>query len=84
MNKIKAVWRDNKLFFKHFVVKRESENFVGVYRRCGSNCGPIVTSDETLKGAAKKAKLLEIGWNLGYGEGYDLYKEQCKYCSAWD
>lgn len=84
MEKVKATWKDGKLIFGHFIVRKESDNFVGVYHRCGYKCGPLVTSDTTLKGAAKKAKLLEIGWQLGEKEMRDCYREQCRYCSAWN
>lgn len=84
-NKIKATWKDNKLIFDHFIVCKNSDNFIGVYHRHGySKCGPLITSDTTLKGAAKKAKLLEIGWMFGEKEMKDCYREQCRYCSAWD
>lgn len=81
MAKIKAVWKDEKLVFNHFIVKKESDNFVGVYRRHGSKRGPLITSDTTLKGAAKKAKLLEMGWRMGEKDSDDFHKESCRYCS---
>jgi hypothetical protein len=84
MKKIKEMWKDGKLIFGHFIVKKESDHFVGVYQRYGSKCGPLVTSDTALKGAAKKAKLLESGWQLGEKDATDCYREQCRYCSAWD
>lgn len=80
-NKIKAVWKDGKLLFNHFVVKKDSDNFFGVYHRYGSKCGPLITSDTTLKGAAKKAKLLEIGYKLGSDSAYYFHREMCRYCS---
>lgn len=30
MNKIKAVWKDGRLIFNHFVVKKGSDSFIGV------------------------------------------------------
>lgn len=81
MKKIKATWKDGKLIFGHFIVKKESNNFVGVYRRHDSKCGPFITSDKTLKGAAKKVKLLEIGWLMGEKASDDFHKESCRYCS---
>jgi hypothetical protein len=81
MKKIEAIWKDGKLIFGHFIVKKESDHFVGVYQRCGSNCGSLVTSDTTVNGAAKKAKLLEIGWRLGEENADAYHKEECRFCS---
>ena len=83
-NKIKAVWRNGMLVFPRFIVKKESDNFVGVYHRWGYACGPIVTSATTLKAAAKKAKLLEIGYSMAEDDLRKMHKDQCRYCSAWD
>ena len=83
-NRIKAVWKNGMLIFPRFVVKKESDAFVGVYHRWGYDCGPIVTSATTLKAAAKKAKLLEIGYRIAEEDLREMYKDQCKCCSAWD
>lgn len=82
--KIKATWKDNELMFTHVIVCKNSGNFFGVYHRYGSKYGPLITSDTTLKGAAKKAKLIEIGWNFGEEVMKDLYGDRCRYCNAWD
>lgn len=83
-DKIKASWRNGMLVFPRFIVKKGSDNFVGVYHRWGYDCGPIVTSATTLKAAAKKAKLLEIGYSIAEEEMREMYKDQCRYCSAWE
>ena len=84
MSKVKATWRarDGMMVFEHFIVKKDSDNFFGVYHRgCGLSCGGIVTSGATFKSACKKAKLLEIGWDFGEQCSDAFYKEKCKYCS---
>jgi hypothetical protein len=80
MKKIKATLKDGKLIFRHFIVKKESDHFVGVYHRYGSKCGPLIASDTTLKGAARKAKLLEMGWRMGEKESDDWHRELCRNC----
>ena len=72
--KIKAEFRDGKLYFKHFVVKKESETMYGVY----DDCSKLITSGTTLNQAAKKAKLLELGYQMGYEKARDIYDE------GWD
>ena len=64
--KIKATWRDNNLVFTHFVVKQESPFMYSVYRCAlhGVPYGEIITSGETMAQAAKKAKLLEMGYQI--------------------
>lgn len=64
---IKATWKNGKLFFKNFVIVKEKETFWGVYERAIPSYYPIgdlITSGETLDKAAKKAKLLQIGYNI--------------------
>ena len=76
MVKIKAVWKNNQLVFKNFIVKKESDNFVGVYSRGGQYCaGHLITSATTLKQAAQKAKLLELGYAIGYQDAKDIYTD---------
>lgn len=78
MKKIKAVWKNGKLMFDHFIVNQESDCFVGVYCRRGDEYGVLITSATTLKGAAQKAKLLEIGWQMGEKESDDFHRECCQ------
>ena len=66
--KVPSAWRGDKLCFKHFIVQKDSETFYGVYRRLAFDNRPygnVVTSAETMKAAARKAKLLEIGYCEG-------------------
>ncbi len=68
---IKATWENGLLVFKNVAVKKESETFYGVYRYSRwdkKTYGELITSAETLNGASKKAKLIEIGYEMGkYG-----------------
>ena len=75
MEKIKATWQNKKLVFGHFLVKRESPEFVGVYERCGLRGIRLITSAPTLTAAAKKAKLLEMGYRMGYNDAKDIYQD---------
>jgi hypothetical protein len=64
---IEATWKNGNLCFKDFVVVKESETFYGVYERSLMSCAPggeLITSGETLDRAAKKAKLLQIGYDI--------------------
>ena len=68
--KVPSAWRGDKLCFKHFIVQKDSETFYGVYRCLmfdNRPYGNVITSAKTMKAAARKAKLLEIG----YCEGRD-------------
>lgn len=65
--KIKAVWKNDLLVFTHVAVKKESETFYGVYRYSVWDkkvYGEVITSAETLNSASKKAKLIEIGYEM--------------------
>ena len=68
---IKASWDNDLLVFNNVAVKKESETFYGVYRYSTwdkKTYGELITSAETLNGASKKAKLIEIGYEMGkYG-----------------
>lgn len=56
---------DGKLYFNDFVVQKESGNFYGVYESfMGYPCTTLITSGTSMESAAKKAKLLQIGWDL--------------------
>lgn len=57
MEKIKA----RRVDFDHFTVIKLSNNYFAVL----DGFGKEVTSGESLNSAAKKAKLLEIGFNVG-------------------
>jgi len=61
--KITAEKTPNGLAFRHYEVRKKGEHFYGVYLRYGG--GYLITSGDTLSSAAKKAKLLEIGYEDG-------------------
>ena len=72
MSKVESKCIGNNVVFRNFVVVKKKDDFFEVYRnwfsfdeRC---CGESITSGATLDKACKKAKLLQIG--------YDLAKEQ--------
>lgn len=73
---IKAMWKNGNLCFKDFVVVKEKETFWGVYEisvLSYTPCGELITSGETLDKAAKKAKLLQIGYNICRDNIRDTY-----------
>lgn len=59
---------DGRVYFDNFVVVKESDDFYGVYKKWSKGYKPynpnIVTSGTTLNNACKKAKLLQIGYDL--------------------
>lgn len=62
-----SVWRNGNLCFKHFVVEKRSETFYGVYAClpfASEGYGDVITSGTTFHEAARKAKLLDIGYRL--------------------
>ncbi|NSK75528.1 hypothetical protein [Blautia massiliensis (ex Durand et al. 2017)] len=64
MEKIKARRVDlesGRMDFDHFTVVKLSNNYFAVF----DGYGKEVTSGKSLNSAAKKAKLLEIGFNVG-------------------
>lgn len=57
------------IYFDNFVVVKEDDNFFGVYERLSRweknyNKENILTSGTTLEKACKKAKLLQIGYDI--------------------
>lgn len=61
---------DGSIRFDSFAVRREKDGFYGVYAIYN---GSIVTSGETFYDACKKAKMLQIGYNLGYSNAREDY-----------
>ena len=72
MSKVESKRVGNSVVFKDFVVTKRKEDFYEVYRNWfyfdERLKGTPITSSSTLDKACKKAKLLQIG--------YDLAKEQ--------
>lgn len=56
---------NENVYFRNFMVQKESENFYGVYESClNEKMGELITSGTSLNNAVKKAKLLQKGYNL--------------------
>lgn len=60
--KIKATYDklENSISFDNFKVVKKNDNFFGVYLY-----NELITHGTTLENASKKAKLLQIGFDLG-------------------
>lgn len=75
--KVKASWKNDLLVFTNVAVKKESDHFYGVYKYVsygsGTIYGEVITSAPTLNAAAKKAKMIEIGYKMGVDEMNDCY-----------
>ena len=77
--KVKS-WTDEKgnIYFNKFAVAKQSENFYGVYEKpygkwnSYSECS-LVTSGTTRDSACKKAKMLQIGFDMGRDWERDYY-----------
>lgn len=62
------------IYFNNFMVKKESEEFYAVYEHWNySKVGNIITSGTSLNIACKKAKLLQIGYNIARENFIDYY-----------
>lgn len=67
--KVESKMIDGKIYFDNFVVVKESDTFYGVYQKFlkhyhSYNKNNIVTSATTKDGACKKAKLLQMGYDM--------------------
>lgn len=71
---VKAKWKNGKLYFKNFVVVKEKENFYAVYQNIYQPKEKPITSATTLNQAAKKAKLLQLGYLMCIEEKDDEWK----------
>lgn len=67
MAEVKAQFVGDNLCFRNFIVKKESDNFYGVYEKgfhYNDSLGELITSADSMNKAAKKAKLLQIGYDM--------------------
>ena len=68
---------NGKVYFDNFVVVKESDKFYGVYQKWSkeyTSYNPkIITSGITLDNACKKAKLLQIGYDLACDDLREVY-----------
>ena len=67
--KVESQMIDGKIYFKNFVVVKESDTFYGVYQRFSRhfltyNKNFLVTSATTIDSSCKKAKLLQMGYDM--------------------
>lgn len=63
---MESVRNGNTVIFNNFIVLKEADNFWGVYEKYPNNSYNIkaITSGTTCDNACKKAKLLQIGYDL--------------------
>lgn len=66
---VKSELLDGKIYFDNYVVVKESDTFYAVYPRFSKNFLPynknyLITSGTTKDSACKKAKLLQIGYDM--------------------
>ena len=67
---MKVESRENEngdVIFKRFLVKKESNNFYGVYMHYNEDILSLISSGTTKDSACRKAKLLQIGFDIGRG-----------------
>ena len=64
---------DGKIYFDNYVIVKESDTFYGVYPRFSRlwlsyNKNMLITSGTTKDSACKKAKLLQIGYDMALND----------------
>lgn len=65
MNNPKSKMIDGKLYFDNFMCQKEGKTFYGVYESFfGYKSGELITSGTSMESASKKAKLLQIGYDM--------------------
>ena len=69
---------EEKIYFDNFVVAKESDTFYGVYQKfskywLGYNKNNLITSGATKESACKKAKLLQIGYDIGLSDARERF-----------
>ena len=63
--KVESYMSGDNVVFKNFVVIKKKDTYYGVYEACsGQPYSQELTHGETLHAACKKAKLLQIGYNI--------------------
>lgn len=71
--KVKSKIIDGKIYFDNYVVVKESDTFYGVYQKFSKHWLPynknmLITSATTKDSACKKAKLLQIGYDMALSD----------------
>lgn len=65
---------NGNLYFNNFMVQKESENFYGIYECFGfEKIGELITSGTSMGNAEKKARLLQMGYDMGEENIRDIY-----------
>lgn len=71
---MESVRNGNTIIFNNFIVLKGADNFWGVYEKYPDNSynRKVITSGTTCDNACKKAKLLQIGYDLAkeYSSSY--------------
>lgn len=63
--KVHSYVKNGMVVFKNFVVVKKKDTYYGVHECCyGTPCQAEITHGETLHQACKKAKLLQIGYEI--------------------
>lgn len=71
--KVESKMIDGKIYFDNFVVVKESDTFYGVYQKFSKhwlsyNKNMLITSAITKDNACKKAKLLQMGYDMALSD----------------
>lgn len=77
--KVNSEMVDGKIYFDNFVVIKESNTFWGVYKRlfmCHYDKNSLITSGPTKDKACKKAKMLQIGYDMALNNTRALERER--------
>ena len=76
--KVKSEMVDEKIYFDNFVVVKESNTFWGVYEKHFTfyNKNSLITSGPTKDKACKKAKMLQIGYDMALNNARTLERER--------
>ena len=76
--KVKSEMIDGKIYFDNFVVVKESNTFWGVYEKHFTfyNKNSLITSGTTKDKACKKAKMLQIGYDMALNNARALERER--------
>lgn len=65
--KVNSYTSGGNVIFRNFIVVKKKDTYYGVYEKallCDDYSGPEITHGETLHAACKKAKLLQIGYDI--------------------
>lgn len=73
--KVTSMKNNDTICFTNFIVVKESKNFYGIYEKGWDNkrFGNVITSGTSLNNACKKAKLLQIGYDIARENFTDYY-----------